>query len=1431
MSSGTSADVRIGIDVGSVAMKLIVTDDSGGHLRHVYRRTLGRPVETALSVLEEELGKPDCASIDLLAGTGSMGRLICRLLGIPFVNEVTCQAAAIRHLHPQARTLIEMGGQDSKLIFLSENDQQPVADFAMNSNCAAGTGSFLDQQASRLGLRIEDEFGELALKSTNPPRVAGRCSVFAKSDMIHLQQQAAPLHDIVAGLCLGLARNLKSNLGRGMRLPKPIAFCGGVAANKGVARAIEQVFGLEPGELVVPECHAVTGALGATLVCLGERVRRGPAHGRPGGGRIDLKPLRQYLDEPRSNGSRLSPLTAASNGHPAAIGLSPIAIQQRVRDAGGPIDAWLGLDVGSISTKAAVIDSDNVVLAKVYLMTAGRPLDAVRQVLSEIGRQVDGLVRIRGAATTGSGRYLTGDFIGADLVINEITAQATAAAAIDPEVDTIFEIGGQDSKYIALDRGVVVDFEMNHACSAGTGSFLEEQAERLGISIKEQFADLALASRSPIRLGERCTVFMESDMVSHQQQGAATSDLVAGLSYSIVANYINRVVGHRKIGRRIFFQGGTAYNKAVAAAFEAYTGSTITVPPHHEVTGAIGAALLARRHQERIGAARSTFGGFDLAEIECTVRSFECPHCSNNCEINEVMIPGREPLYYGSRCDRYNLKKAKRSDDGRIPNLFAERHRMLLEHARLLARKAGDARPVIGLPLALSNYQLLPLWGTLLDELGFRAMASPVSSPAIVERGVEAVLSTPCFPVKVAHGHVLELIAKGVKRIWLPSIVSMPRDYLGNAYNQLCPYVTSIPYQVAPVVEASGPDVALLKPAISLQEGVEGLRAALLPMCRELGVTRQHMRRAIDAAWQAQGDFERACRDRGRQVLAELPPGRRALVIVSRPYNGCDSGVSLDLPGKLRKLGELPIPMDFLDLRSDRPADDRVFAGMYWKYGQRILHAGRVIRDDPRLHAVYLSNFGCGPDSFLAGFFKRLMSPRPCLMLEIDEHSADAGVVTRLEAFLESLNNVAAQPPPPRRVPLLPLHQRNGHRRTLYIPWMGDSAYPVAAAMRACGQPAQVIEPADVTSIELGRRHCSGKECLPCIITAGDMIRLARRPGFDPASSAFFMPGGSGPCRFGQYNAMHQLILGDVGLGDVPIVSPSHDMGLYDDFKALAGDFARRAWVGICAVEMIHKALLALRPYERQAGQADAVYGRWLECICDLIEQGERDDRIARETRAAAAAFGELEVDRSDARPRIGVLGEVYVRLHSGANNDLVRQLESLGAEVAMAPFTEYMLYSNWTRMVEAREAWSPRPWLVNFLQDRVQRRIHRTMADAFRPLLGQSVVDEPPTRDVLAMADRYIDRSFVGEAVLSVGKAVEMHQHGCSGIANVMPFSCMPSTIVGGLLKGISAECDGIPVVSISYDGQQDPTLQTRLEAFVQQARAYQQRRVPVAV
>ncbi len=619
--------VRIGVDIGSVSVDLVVVDEKGTVIEDRYVRHMGKPLRAAADALEE-LRVTYGDRIEFVAATGTGAKTFAPLVGASFTNEIIALTKSFQYLYPHVGSVIDIGGEDSKFIIFEKDQRNQglrIKDFSMNTLCAAGTGSFLDQQASRLGFTIE-EFADAACKSENTPRIAGRCTVFAKSDMIHLQQIATPDYELVAGLCFALARNFKSNIAKGKEVKKPVAFIGGVAANAGMRKAIKEVFLLKD-QFIVPDHYSSMGALGAIYSVLDDPVLKETFKGVEG--------VREHL-------AREEVVEAHD---PLVISDRNLNVTYEVRKPTEKVRAYLGVDVGSISTNVVAIDENWNVLSKRYLMTEGRPLEAVKRGLDEVGAEIADFVEILGVGTTGSGRYLTADFIGADLVRNEITAQAEAAIAIDPEVDTVFEIGGQDSKFISIDNGVIVDFEMNKACAAGTGSFLEEQADRLGISIKEEFSKLALSAKSPTKMGERCTVFIESDVMHCQQGGSKTDDIVAGLCYSIVLNYLNKVVGDRRVGNKIFFQGGTAFNKGVVAAFEKVCGRPITVPSHHDVTGAIGVAILAMKERTW---EKSDFKGFDLSKRPYAIDTFECKGCENLCEIHRVTCEGEKaPLLRG----------------------------------------------------------------------------------------------------------------------------------------------------------------------------------------------------------------------------------------------------------------------------------------------------------------------------------------------------------------------------------------------------------------------------------------------------------------------------------------------------------------------------------------------------------------------------------------------------------------------------------------------------------------------------------------------------------------------------------------------------------------------------------------------------------------
>jgi predicted CoA-substrate-specific enzyme activase len=1375
----------IGLDAGSVSVKAVLLDENGNKLKGIYRPHKGHPISVALEILKETADSGCSISV-----TGSAGRLIAGILGIEATNEIVAQAYSTGRLYPDINTIIEMGGEDSKLIIMGEGG---VNDFSMNSVCAAGTGSFLDQQAERLRLDIE-ELSELSLRCKKPPRIAGRCSVFAKSDMIHLQQIATSVHDIVAGLCFAVARNFKGSIARGRNVAEPVSFQGGVAANQGMVRAFREVFGFDG--LFVPPDFALMGAMGAAMKAQDE----GSAE------RLNIGLLEEYLNREK----------APFAGHMPLLSKGDDFLKRHLTEEDGPrrekpeskrTRAYMGIDVGSISTNLAVIDEDGRLLAKRYLMTAGRPIEAVRQGLDEIAAEVGDAVEIASVGTTGSGRYMIADYVGADIVKNEITAQATAAAYIDKDVDTIFEIGGQDSKYVSLRDSVIVDFEMNKACAAGTGSFLEEQAEKLNISVKKEFAERAFSSDCPTRLGERCTVFMENSLMANLQKGAERDNLLAGLAYSIVQNYINRVVAGRRIGKNIFFQGGVAFNKSVVAAFEKYLNCKVTVPPDHDVTGAIGMALISMRHMLRAGKEHSTFKGFDLSRRPYSQSSFECKGCPNLCEINRIKIEGENGrLLYGGRCEKYDVKK---KDTSHIPDLFRFREEALLSSVK----EPTGKRPLIGIPRMFFFNELLPFWSTLLDELGFDMYVSPVTSRQIVDVGLETVLSEACFPVKVALGHIRHVMEKDVEAILLPSFMNMNQN--GGEYTTgfACPHTQTIPY----VAEVAIGGLRTISPRVDLTLGKGYLAKEIRRAFSEagFGLRRGRVVKAMEKAEKAQAGFNAGLREKGREVLSGIK--EKSIVIIGRSYNALERGMNLQIPEKLANLGMLSIPIDMLPLEGI--ALSETWPNMYWRSGQSMLRAARYIAGERNLYPLFIGNFSCGPDSFILKFFKKELMGKPFLHLEIDEHSADAGAITRCEAFLDSIEN---RDDAPGKAPAIN-PGGNGQSlkgRKIYIPRMADHAFALAAAFESSGVRAEVLPESDNETVDIGMKFVSGKECYPCIVTTGDMVKRAMASDFRPEESVFFMPSGGGPCRFGQYNIFHKHVLEGMGLNNVPVYAPNQDDGFYNDLGIVSKDFAMHSWQGIMAIDLLYKCLHETRPYEKTKGVTDELYRDYLDRIYKSLVgmDGNLEDLLV----SMRKDFE--KVPRShEQKPLIGVIGEIFVRTNRFSNENLIKKVEDLGGEVWLAPFEEWIFYVNYMGLRKALRKRERSVIIDTLLKRFYQQRVEHRYGHYFEGFL--KTLKEPSTRKILKKASRYVHDSFEGETVLSIGKAIDLAEKGASGVVNAMPFGCMPGTIVTALMRAVTKDFD-LPSISIPYDGTESSTTEIQLEAFMDQARGRMKKR-----
>ncbi len=999
----------VGIDSGSVSLNCIVLTEAKEIVyESPYERHMGKVEERVCDLirfLDERFGAERIRSVSF---TGNHGKKLSEQLGTFYEFETISQVLGALFVEPGVRTIISMGGQDTALFQIDqEDDGSPdredgwkLSYFNTNGPCASGTGSFIDQQAQRLATSlysqetdtsqegidtILSDFIDLGARSRKPANVACRCTVFTKSDMIHLQNKGETLEDIIYGLHIGNARNYMSTIVCKRVLEEPILFIGGLSLNRLQVKAFRDYF----PNLIVPPHNTSLGALGVAMQALALKRED----------KVSLEILETMGSQMEIAAPRTSKLALKRTSFPETneVRKKPLKKETRV---------YLGIDIGSTTTKYALIDNEREILHKSYVPTQGKPIEVTQRLLRTIRDEVGKKIEIVGTATTGSGRNVVGDFLDVDLIIDEITAHARGAVEIAPDIDTIFEIGGQDSKYISISNAYPLDFDMNKVCAAGTGSFLHELAGKYGINIVGEFQDIALSSKAPVKLAERCTVFMESDLVSYHQKGVERTDLIAGLCYAIVHNYLNRVVGKRKIGERVMFLGGPSLNKGVVAAFEDVLGRGLIVPPHREVLGAYGAAISVQEKMQFENAEKSTFRGLQSAiRDRMEYREKTChadPDCHNECKLKIYDFDGRRSVW-GGECGRYEVVRTKGT---RKQNFFRLRQEIWETYLAGVCEELGsdpmmevDGRPTVALQRALYGHQTGIFWAHFFDMLGLRMVMSPPTNAQISLKGIESVMAETCYPVKISYGHVRELMEK-TAYLFLPSIINMhtPVDSETGFY---CPMSQSNSYMMRAAFPMER--ARILSPVIHFKYDPEMLALEIWEQIGpKLHKSRKEVGKAVLHALERQEQFKKELSRKGSELLDEVNAFEPVLLVTGRPYNLYDERLNLRLGQNLAKLGLHALPMDFIDVSTVDLSD---FPSMYWGLGAQILRTAKFTVAHENYFGLHITNFSCGADSFIEHFYKHIMGEDPYLILELDEHSAVAGVMTRLEAYKNVIDN------------------------------------------------------------------------------------------------------------------------------------------------------------------------------------------------------------------------------------------------------------------------------------------------------------------------------------------------------------------------------------------------------------------------------------------
>lgn len=1391
--------------------------------------------------LESVLSGLDLNQFDNIAATGRRFR---HLVNFPSVSE----PEAVEYAYQFAKkpgidspAVVSAGGETFMTYVLNRNGR--ISNVLTGNKCASGTGEFFNQQLRRMNVTLEEAMRWSSVE--DPYAVSGRCSVFCKSDCTHAINKGIPKSRVTAGLCRMMAGKILELL---KKIEKNnIMVVGGATRNQMMIAYLQQaVTGLQ-----VPEQAPYFEALGAALWAL-DNARMQNFSGaelfNTHGNSFDTLPdLNRFHDQVAFN--------SMSKGIPQK---GDVCI--------------LGLDVGSTTTKAVLMrGSDHSMLASVYLLTDGDPVGASRKCYQDIVNQIRRTMEptelsVTGIGVCGSGRQIAGLHALTDGVINEIIAHAAAAVYFDEEVDTLFEIGGQDAKYTYITSGVPSDYAMNEACSAGTGSFLEEAAfETMNVKV-EDIADFALKGSCPPNFNDQCAAFISSDIKTAIHEGIDYHDIIAGLVYSICMNYNNRVKGNRPVGEKIFMQGGVCYNRAVPLAMASLTGKKIIVPPEPGLMGAFGAALEIKKRMDLGLLAPHEFDLEQLADRNVQYgKSFVCQggkeKCDRRCEINLIELEGKK-YPFGGACNRYYNMRYKLQFDLEKLDLVRAREKLIFPDRSpgSIFQTSDKDQPTVGINKSFLVNSLYPFYKTFFNELGFQTVLPENPS----KTGIDQRNAAFCYPAELAHGFFHEMLANQppLDFIFLPHMQSIPIENNGSASAQTCPFVQGEPFYLQtafkPQLEKlQGRGTRILTPFINMQTGLNGAFAAMMQTVEKMGVLRKNAEAAFCKAVTAQHECTRHMKSMGQRVLADLAadPDKIAIVIFGRPYNAMVEEAHMGIPHKFASRGIQIIPFDFLPFENEKSK-----RGMYWGMGQMILKAARFVEKHPRLFGTYITNFSCGPDSFLISYLRSIMGRKPSLTLELDSHTADAGLETRIEAFLDivhqyrqiqaltgSVQNTDEFKPAATFMQngfpavktsggnILPMTDQ---RVTLLIPSMGKiSTRAIAAVFSAAGYHVAEVSPADEATLKRGRANTSCKECLPLILTTGTLLDYVYNKKRDDETLVYFMPSASGPCRFGQYAVFMEDLIKRLKLADVAVFSLTSD----NTYSTMGKGFNnKKAWCAVVISDIMEDIYSMMLANAQDRDAALFIFEDAFSSVLRVLEKGSFSD-LTSELAWQLKRFSEIPVKLPyDQVPKILLTGEIFVRRDDFSRQKLNEQMAEMGFAVICSPVSEWFRYSDYLLGINGKwAAMSMRKKIEFYLRQMFMNRYENKLTSVFT---DSGVICAKPVnlKKVMKAAAPFISEQLMGEAVLTIGSSISEVATDVCGVIALGPFGCMPNRLSEAILsetmnrdvklqtdasehhlEKVLETFDDLPFLAIESDGSPFPQLITaKLEAFCQRAR-----------
>lgn len=1362
------------------------------------------------------------------------GRKFRNIVNLTTISEPEATELAFEFVNKDKEkfsAIASVGGET--FMVYSLDDEGKISNVITKNQCASGTGEFFLQQVKRMNLSAK-EANDLAANA-KPFKVSGRCSVFCKSDCTHALNKGVAKSEVASGLALMMAEKVEELLKKNHS--DKVLIVGGVTRNDAVMAFLKE----KHPHIVTAEESVYFEALGAAIY----------------GAKNNIKPFdktQPILNDKESSFAFLQPLENFRE---------KVIFKESSRDTAKDGDRCIvGLDVGSTTTKAVLIrESDNQILASVYLYTHGDPIKASRACYDELLTQVDAKITIVGLGTTGSGRHIAGLHALTDGVVNEIVAHAAAAVYYDPEVDTIFEIGGQDAKYTYIVNRVPADYAMNEACSAGTGSFIEESAhESLGIKVTD-IEKIAMKGQRPPNFSDQCAAFINSDIKTALQENIEKNDVVAGLVYSICINYVNRVKGNRPIGNKIFMQGGVCYNKAIPIAMAALTGQTIIVPPDPGLMGAFGVALEIK---EKLALGLMKEKQFDLKELADREVSYKKPFicgggkekCDLKCSINMIEIQGKS-YPFGGACNKYYSLNQQQAIEPEEFDYVKMRQDLMFGEKYVPAKELPADAKVIGVNGSFHTHTIYPLYYNFFTELGFKVYLSEEPQA----EGMERELSSFCYPAQLSLGLFQDLVNQNCDYYFLPGIMEMyseDKAYHQKDTNCTCAFLNTEAYFIPQAFKDCNIKDKIIHTIFNYAYGYHTQEDKYIEIGKQLGIKDvEKIKQAYKKAYTMQADFDNELLEIGRKAMADLEnhPDEYAIVLVGRPYNSFTEIANKGIPRKFASRGVKIIPYDMLEFRNEIVDDNQ-----YWESGKKILKIAKVIKRHPQLFATYISNFSCAPDSMIMTIFRTIMGMKPSLTLELDGHTADSGINTRIDAALDIITNyrkVQENMKPigddgyrPASIEFTADNTvfvssdgqkvaLNDPRLTILVPSMGDlNSQMFAAAFRSLGINAIAMPEGNQEILKQGRKNTTGKECLPLILCVGTMMDYLENKWDGNSFTAYFIVQGSGDCRLGQYPVFMRDMIKRKKMRNVTPLALSQENG----FAGLGDDFAKNAVLGLMTADVLDDVRSGIMANAVDPDHGEMVFHREFD---KYKESFIKDPSKVFKYLTTLAENIKKDVPcktHIDDSKYIALLGEMYVRRDRFAHKFLSKYFAKHGFIVKDAYITEWLYYIDYLmkiKIIEPKKSIkdSKERMVRNLYMQYAEIRVKKALAKS-----GYYKYERTNIDPLLNHSKHLFPLECRGEVGLTVGTALyETLDHYC-GVINVGPFGCMPTrtteavvtpelTVKGKVeahrlndpkykINPIFKDTMTLPFLTIESDGNVYPqVIEARLETFTLQA------------